>query len=64
MVGHNPESYQEGKETEYVQKQDNAFGQWQVLCEEHVEAHCQDDEQEHHQGCLPQSRYVCVRMNE
>lgn len=44
MVRHNPESYQEGKETEYVQKQDNAFGQWQMLCEEHVEAHCQDDE--------------------
>ena len=64
MVRHDPESYQESEEAEYVQEQDDSFGQWEMLCEEHVEAHGQNDEQKHDEGCLPRSREVCVLVND
>lgn len=53
MIRHNPESQQEREESEHMDEQNNALGQWKMLREEDVEAHSEHDEQEDRHRHLP-----------
>lgn len=64
VISHDPERQQECKEPEDVQEQNDAFGEWEMLREENVEADRQYDEQKHRQSRLPGQAVAGVRVRE
>jgi len=64
VVRHDPQRKHEGEEREDMQEQHNSFGKWQVMGEEDVEANGEEYEEEHHERCLPEHRYVRVGIHQ
>lgn len=53
MIGHDPKYDQERKEPEDVSEEDDALGEWKMVCAPDVECNDQKGEGEHQKCHLP-----------